>query len=107
MKSRVQGAYQTPNGAGGQVIGELIGTLDEGQFDGSLTYETPECFAERLYGGPVNAQFLRWTGGPTAEDSCKNRPLGFNTLVMTSRMRRCRRRRFRPPRRCRCSARLA
>ena len=82
MKSRVQGVYQTPNGAGGRVLGELIGTLDDGQFDGSLTYETPECFAERLYGGPVNAQFLRWTSGPTAEDSCKNRPLDYNTLVM-------------------------
>src|SRR5215203_1077669 len=36
MKSRVQGVYQTPNGTGGQVRGELVGTLDEGQFDGSL-----------------------------------------------------------------------
>jgi hypothetical protein len=78
----VQGVYQTSSGTGGQVRGELIGTLDEGQFDGSLTYETPECFAERLFGGPVTAQFLRWTGGPTAEDSCKNKPLGYNTLVM-------------------------
>ena len=82
VKSRVQGVYQTSTGAGGQVKGELIGTLDEGQFDGSLTYEIPECFAERLYGGPVNAQFLRWTAGPTSEDSCKDKPLGYNTLVM-------------------------
>jgi hypothetical protein len=74
--------YRTASNGSGQVRGELVGTLDEGQYDGSLTAESPECTAERLYGGPVNAQFLRWTGGPVAVDDCKDHPLSFNTLVM-------------------------
>ena len=77
----VTGFYTTPSGGGGKVTGQLVGTLDEGSFNGSLTAEAPECTAEREFGGSVDPQFLRWTGGRTLSD-CKGSPLGFSTLTM-------------------------
>jgi hypothetical protein len=77
----VQGFYVTPGGGNGQVSGELVGTLDQGSFTGTLTSETPECTAEREFGGSLDPQFLRWNGGRTLRD-CKGSPLGFNSLVM-------------------------
>jgi CARDB len=77
----VLGFYRTGAGGGGQVSGTLVGTLDEGTFNGTLTFETPECTAEREFGGTLDPQFLRWTGGQTLRD-CKGSPLAFNSLVM-------------------------
>jgi hypothetical protein len=77
----VTGFYVTPGGGNGRVEGELVGTLDEGTFTGTLTSESPECTAEREFGGSVDPQFLRWTGGSTLRD-CKGSPLGFDSLVM-------------------------
>jgi hypothetical protein len=77
----VMGFYVTPGGGRGQVTGQLVGTLDAGTFTGTLTSETPECVAEREYGGTLDPQFLRWTGGATLRD-CKGSPLSFNNLVM-------------------------
>jgi hypothetical protein len=77
----VMGFYVTPGGGRGQVTGQLVGTLDAGTYNGTLTAETPECTAEREYGGTLDPQFLRWTGGQTLRD-CKGSPLSFNSLVM-------------------------
>jgi hypothetical protein len=77
----VMGFYVTPGGGRGQVTGQLVGTLDAGTYNGTLTAETPECTAEREYGGTLDPQFLRWTGGATLRD-CKGSPLSFNSLVM-------------------------
>jgi hypothetical protein len=77
----VMGFYVTPGGGRGQVTGQLVGTLDAGTYNGTLTAETPECTAEREYGGTLDPQFLRWTGGATLRD-CKGSPLSFNNLVM-------------------------
>jgi hypothetical protein len=81
LRWTVEGFYVTSGGGGGQVSGELIGTLDQGNFTGSLTSEAPECTAEREFGGSLDPQFLRWNGGRTLRD-CKGSPLGFNSLVM-------------------------
>ena len=77
----VTGFYITPSGGGGKVTGQLNGTLDDGSFNGTLTAEAPECTAEREFGGSVDPQFLRWTGGQTLRD-CKGSPLGFSPLTM-------------------------
>jgi hypothetical protein len=77
----VLGNYRTAGGGNGLVKGTLVGTLDSGAFEGTLTSETPECVAERAFSGTVDAQFLRWTGGATLAD-CKGTPLAFNALVM-------------------------
>lgn len=77
----VLGFYTTPGGAGGGVQGQLVGTLDNGQFTGTLTSITPECTAERQFGGSVNSLSLNWTGGPTLKD-CKGSPLSFSSLTM-------------------------
>src|SRR5215207_1046270 len=68
--STVTGFYITPGGGTGRVIGELLGTLDDGIFNGTLTSDSPECVAEREFGGGVDPQFLRWNGGRTLRD-CK------------------------------------
>jgi hypothetical protein len=81
LRWTVVGFYTTPNGGTGQVKGELEGTLDAGSFQGILTSETPECVAEREFGGTVDPQFLRWTGGKTLRN-CKGDPLDFSQLVM-------------------------
>lgn len=77
----VSGFYVTPGGGAGQVLGQFQGTLDDGIFTGSLTNETPECTAQREFGGTVDPQFLRWSGGRTLND-CKGSPLSFNSLTM-------------------------
>jgi hypothetical protein len=77
----VLGFYRTPSGTGGQITGELVGTLDAGTFTGTLTADSPECVAERQFSGTVDPQLLRWTGGTTLRD-CKGNPLAFNTLTM-------------------------
>jgi hypothetical protein len=81
LRWTVEGFYVTSGGGRGQVTGELVGTLDQGSFTGRLTSETPECTAEREFGGSVDPQFLRWNGGRTLRD-CKDSPLGFGSLVM-------------------------
>ncbi len=77
----VIGFYRTPSGGGGQVRGQLVGNLDAGSFDGTLTAETPECVAQWAFSGSLDPQFLRWTAGPHSAD-CKGSPLSFNTLLM-------------------------
>jgi hypothetical protein len=76
----VTGFFMTAGGGRGQVGGELVGTLDDGSFTGTLTSEAPECVAEREFAGTLDPQFLRWTGGRTLRD-CKDSPLG-DSLVM-------------------------
>lgn len=77
----VLGFYTTPNGGGGAVQGTLDGTLEDGQFTGTLTNVTPECTAERQFFGNVNSQSLQWFGGTTLRD-CKGNPLNFPSFTM-------------------------
>jgi hypothetical protein len=77
----VLGFYTTSGGGSGAVQGRLVGTLDAGTFEGTLTSVTAECTAEREFFGGVNAQSLQWTGGTTLKD-CKGNPLSFSSLTM-------------------------
>ena len=38
--------------------GELRGEIDGGQFNGTLTFDTPGCTAEREFSGAITAALL-------------------------------------------------
>lgn len=79
----VTGVYRTGGGGGGTVRGSLDGTIDNGNFSGSMTFEAAGCSAGREYFGQLSASSLTWTGGRIIQD-CKDSPFGFSTLTMVT-----------------------
>lgn len=77
----VYGLYKTGTGVTGEVNGTLTGTPDSGQFTGTLTAMVGGCLAEREYAGPLDSQFLRWTGGNILRD-CPGSPLVTGPLIL-------------------------
>lgn len=77
----VLGFFTTSGGGGGPIEGQLMGTLDNGTFTGTMSNVTAECTAQREFSGSVNAQSLQFRAGTTLKD-CKGSPLAFNQLTM-------------------------
>jgi hypothetical protein len=77
----VYGLYKTGTGVTGEVNGTLTGTPDSGQFAGTLTANVGGCIAEREYAGPLDSQFMRWTGGNILRD-CPGSPLVAGPLIL-------------------------
>lgn len=77
----VTGIWNTPAGLTGQVKGIWVGTVDSGDFRGTLTANQSTCTAEREFSGPVSAQLLQWTAGAVVRD-CPGQPLSFSSLML-------------------------
>jgi hypothetical protein len=77
----VVGTYRSLEGLGGRIRGQLVGSFDNGVYNGAFTYDTPECTAEREFTATLDPQFLRLTGGRTNRD-CKGSPLQFSGITM-------------------------
>jgi hypothetical protein len=77
----VTGIWNNPSGLTGQVKGTWTGTLDSGNFRGTLTAVQSGCTAEREFSGPINAQTLQWTAGAVISD-CAGQPLAFSSLML-------------------------
>jgi hypothetical protein len=78
---RVQGVFSTLSGVTGSVQGQMTGTPTDGTFTGTLRADVRGCVAEREFSGPVNAQYLQWTGGAILSD-CPSQPLGFSSVML-------------------------
>jgi hypothetical protein len=77
----VTGIWNTPAGLTGQVKGTWVGTVESGDFRGTLIANQSGCTAEREYSGPVSSQFLQWTAGAVLRD-CPGQPLSFSSLML-------------------------
>jgi len=70
------GTYSNTNGFGGTISGVLTGSLDSGNFDGTLSTVTSSgCVAERRYSGPLTSAALNWSPGSQVNDCGGTSPL--------------------------------
>lgn len=70
------GTYSNTNGFGGTISGVLTGSLESGNFDGTLTTVTPSgCVAERRFSGPLTSAALNWSPGSQVNDCGGTSPL--------------------------------
>ncbi len=85
----VTGVYSTTNGGGGNISGQLVGTVSpaiSGTFTGTLNATEQGCTAARAFSGGTNQISLTWTGGATS-GTCGSNPLASVnsvTLVQSS-----------------------
>jgi carboxypeptidase family protein/all-beta uncharacterized protein/BACON domain-containing protein len=70
------GTFVNSNGFAGAISGVLTGTLESGNFDGTLsTITRTGCTAERRFSGPITTQGLNWSPGTQVNDCGGTSPL--------------------------------
>jgi hypothetical protein len=70
------GTFVNSNGFAGTISGVLTGTLESGNFDGTLsTITAAGCTAERRFSGPITTQGLNWSPGTQVNDCGGTSPL--------------------------------
>jgi len=70
------GTFVNSNGFAGTISGVLTGTLESGNFDGTLSTITQTgCTAERRFSGPITTQALNWSPGTQVNDCGGTSPL--------------------------------
>jgi len=70
------GTFVNSTGFAGTITGVLTGTLESGNFDGTLSTITASgCTAERRFSGPITTQALNWSPGTQINDCGGTSPL--------------------------------
>ena len=66
--TEVTGRFETGSGVRGTVAGMLLGTLQNGRFEGTLTAESPAC--TRGYAGPITESTVAWVPTGSLPPNC-------------------------------------
>jgi hypothetical protein len=76
----VSGNFETGDGRRGTVQGTIAGTLDNGNFDGTLKTESGGTVEERRFAGPVTLATIAWVPGDCV-GTCTPQGLVFSVQV--------------------------